>query len=388
MSASSASAPLFFRSGCSRVGDMRAAIRAGVAVGVSMVDLSATVIAQVAGYLRDGGQVFVDTGAFGAFRKGRPLGDAEFSRHLSVCLELARMARPGSLHVVSPDVVGDQDATVALLSAYAPRLTEVAAAGATVIVPLQQGRLALAEFLSLAQRILAPAAICAGLPSNAAALTTDDTLAFIRSARPAMAHFLGAARNRRFQAMLADARAISPDTRFTYDAAVLRGICGDIGLRGFTKPARAVSATELTLLPGLSPVPVAPVLSDEKLLFGYRGENTPASIPVCARATEVLNAGDIDPTEISPYLNPADGIAIRAASHVVGVPESEFRAHMEEGDEMREEYENILGGYWAYFVDLYARLSVKRDWRSASLAAHPSFRLNPHDRGEQGLLAI
>ena len=100
--------------------------------------------------------------------------------------------------------VDDQAATIQLLRDFAFRLKDIAACGAVVIIPLQKGALGLAEFYDLASSLMAPFTISAGLPSNAAAVGSDEVLVFVRSSLPARCHFLGAARNKRFRALLED----------------------------------------------------------------------------------------------------------------------------------------------------------------------------------------
>jgi hypothetical protein len=346
-------APLFFRSGCSNIADFHAAVRAGVPVGISLAVTSGNVLKVAADYLSNGGHVFVDSGAFGAFRRGERMGDTEFARHIRICLDLARLAQPGCLFAVSPDVIADQGATIELLRRYASQLTEICDTGAVLIVPLQKGSLPIAEFYALAQSILSPYAICAGLPSCAAALGSDEVMEFVRAAHPPMVHFLGAAYNKRFQALLADVRAVSPSTRFTYDATVLRAICGEIGR------------------------------SPEKIHDA---------------ALEALDTQEIDHTELSPLLNADDPVALRAFAETMGISEDKAREMLPRlvscgGDEDTSDDEAftmnaMLNELWSVYAEKYAKIAVSGTWRTRALAAHPSFRTAPHTTQGQALLAL
>ena len=352
-----------------------------------MPDTSKRVLRMAKAYLAEGGQVFVDSGAFGAFNKGCPLQDRDFDAHLTACTELAQEAQPGHLYVVAPDRIGDQDATTDLLTRFAPRLRDLAQAGVVIIVPLQRGSRSLSDLFAFAQVRLAPVSICAGLPFAVAALSTDETLAFLAQAKPARAHFLGAARNRRFRDALAEARHLAPATHFTYDAAVIRSICSDLSFAP-RRMAQVAATLPDDRFPFFPPDEVIETKTTEARLFGLtpRGDRDAASI--CIEAERMLDAEEIDITEISPYLNPGDDIAIRAAAYTVGVSEEEFRANMGEG-EGREDFENLLGEYYfGGFVPLYTRLLVVEDWRLNKLAGHPVFVSDPHALAAQGMLAF
>jgi hypothetical protein len=235
--------PTFFRSGLSSPQDFRAAMLAKVPAGVSTDRVSAAMMGVIEAYLLfGGGKVFVDSGAFGFFRRGEAMDERDFEAHLAFCERLAgriaerpagvegffaREAYAGCLRVVAPDVIGDQDATVGLLTKYSTRLTKLAQ-HAVVIVPLQKGRLSLSTFFARVTALLGTHNICAGLPFNAAALGVDETLMFLAEAAPARAHFLGASHSKRFQSILAEAVQISPETEFSFDSAVVRSICDAI----------------------------------------------------------------------------------------------------------------------------------------------------------------
>ncbi len=335
------SSPIFFRSGCSNISDFRACVRAGVPAGVSVARTSRPAQIKVAEYLDAGGKVFADSGAFSAFRRGERMDLAGFHRHIQVCTGWARVAKPGTLQVVAPDVINDQAATVQLLRDFAPRLKAISALGSVVIIPLQKGALSLSVFYALASSLMAPFEISAGLPSNAAAVGSDEVLDFVRSALPGRCHFLGAARNKRFRSLMDDVQVVSPATHWSFDAVVHRSILADL-------------------------------------------VRTP--IKVQAQAIDALESAEIDGTELSPLLNPDDSIALEAFARILGPEKTieDARRAIETGDEEAEAWLEIC---WSDYEVQYAKLSLERDFRTRAMAAHPVFADDPQASGQMLMLA-
>jgi hypothetical protein len=94
--------------------------------------------------------MFLDSGAFSevSFASGKPVVVApitDWPARLALYLRLAR-ALGSRLHVVAPDQVGDQAATLRRLRIYAPEMRAVAAAGAEVLLPLQPGPMSFLDF--------------------------------------------------------------------------------------------------------------------------------------------------------------------------------------------------------------------------------------------------
>ena len=390
------SSPVFFRSGCSRAPkDFMAGVEAGVAVGVSTIDCTEGVLAMARNYLQSGGRVFNDSGAFGAFRRGAQLTDAEFNRHLDTSIGLAAAAQEGHLYAVAPDVVGDQDATVALLERHTAKLLSLAAAGAVVVVPLQRGGRSLADFYAYAQKLLAPFEVCAGLPFNLSALSSDEIVSFIQLVRPSRVHFLGAARAKRFQNLLAEVRNSSPTTRFSYDAAVVQQICEDLGLGLAGPSAPKLAATAPSFFEASDAVTGRLQRTESEMLFGLiPAKHNSRVAELLRRAEEFVESGQIDLTEISPYLNPGDDLAVQAAAITCGVSTATLRksiatAAERSGSEDGDECEELLGAYWDGFAALYVRLLMKQQGRTRALAAHPVFNTDPHELGaSQRMLAF
>ncbi|MFK4136470.1 hypothetical protein ACI2KR_29975 [Pseudomonas luteola] len=96
-------------------------------------------------------QVFVDSGAFEARRKGIQLDWEVVFQAYEVILNMTD--RPQGLSIVAPDVIGDQIETLHLWQRYSLRVQTWIDAGVRVIVPLQCGNLSAGDMLELAKRI-------------------------------------------------------------------------------------------------------------------------------------------------------------------------------------------------------------------------------------------
>jgi hypothetical protein len=153
--------------------DLRAAVEEGVAIGVvaGLLDSSKTLLV-LPKHLDQGGAVFVDSGAFGAFQKQEPVDwDRVFRAYEDI---LYSTANPGALSIVAPDVVGDQEGTLALWKQYAERVCSWIKAGVRVIVPLQRGVHSADVMLAYAKAIFETDQFCAGIPSNLEAMSASD----------------------------------------------------------------------------------------------------------------------------------------------------------------------------------------------------------------------
>lgn len=162
-----------FHSGFTVDSDLQAALDVGISIGVvaDRVTLSQQLRA-LPDHLDRGGKVFVDSGAFMAFRRQLVM---DWPRVLTLYRALCTTTtRPENLSIVAPDVVGDQQATLLLWHRYARDIRSGIDAGARVIIPLQAGSLSAGELLREAIGLLGTKAFCAGIPSNLAAMTADD----------------------------------------------------------------------------------------------------------------------------------------------------------------------------------------------------------------------
>lgn len=166
---------LVFRSGMSHKSDLRGAMNAGVPVGVVAGELTtAQKFLALPGFLRQGGKVFIDSGAYTAFLSGETM---DWPKILG-CYESVAAAIWGSsirnLYVVAPDHVGNQAETLRLLASWADRVRGLIDGGCHVIVPIQSGAMPGQQMILEATRILGCSRFIAGIPSNRAAMSVQE----------------------------------------------------------------------------------------------------------------------------------------------------------------------------------------------------------------------
>lgn len=211
-----------FRSGMSTSKDFWAAADAGADIGVVAGELTNSMIfLALPSFLSGGGRLFVDSGAFAEFKTGE---SPDFDQVLRVYESLAepglRTYDPGQLHVVAPDKVGDQLATLDRLIQFAPRVRALIDAGCSVIVPIQRGGMPAVEMFRRTVEILGTADFVLGIPSNKEALSIDECASLIHS----RFHILGRVQPNADQ--IARLRALTdnnPSAAITADANWLRG---------------------------------------------------------------------------------------------------------------------------------------------------------------------
>lgn len=235
-----------FRSGMSRSKDFWAAAAAGVPIGVVANELTtAQVLMGIPRYLRDGGHVFLDSGAFSELASDVV---PDFNSVLQVYESLCDSAYfigfdPAHLFVVAPDKVGDQLATLDRLAQYAGRVRALIDLGCQVIVPLQRGVLSATEMLARAAAVLGTDRFVAGIPSNKEALS----MAECRTLNHHAFHVLGRVQMNQDQIdRLAALTAQNPTAIITADANWLRsriGIVSELGEGG--RRARASESKEV-----------------------------------------------------------------------------------------------------------------------------------------------
>lgn len=232
-----------YASGLSRLGDLGAGSKgaggmdlSGVGVDVGQLSNNAIdTIANAAINLR--AAVFVDSGAFSAFRRGlkggetKPMDfDAILSRYDDIlnaigtenAAEITDYPRP---LLVMPDVVGDQAASLALVEKYKDWISiEAKANTSRPIVPIQKGELSMAEAYARVVEILGTDDFIVGIPSNEKAVTPEELTAFLREAKPNAIHILGAASQKnlmpRLQSVIESGQAESMEV--TADASPIR----------------------------------------------------------------------------------------------------------------------------------------------------------------------
>jgi hypothetical protein len=203
--------PIYFRSGIKHAAaDFDGLANANVPIGVTAHGMTSKIEARVTDYLRQGGQVFVDSGAFGNPKVDF---DAVMDKYARIADATQTFGERDNLYVVAPDVVGDQAASVELRNRYHKELDALIEDGVHVIVPLQKGGTPLAlELRSLVDQF--GENVVAGIPFNKAAFTKAELVSALGELQgkgiPDI-HLLGIGENAKAYAdVMAAIRAVVP----------------------------------------------------------------------------------------------------------------------------------------------------------------------------------
>jgi len=211
--------PIFFNSGASSLSDFMGYVLAKKPVGVQIQLCSENVKKLMLNYNAQEGRLFVDTGAFSAFRKGK---EVDFDKLFRNYFELVeKITKAELVSLVAPDIVGNQQASLDLLKKYKKEIYKLICLGVDLIVPIQLGKLSLVETYQKAIDILGTKAFRVGLPSNEKAVKLEEVLAFVSSVQPKQIHLLGLAITK-FDSVVAQVKAIAPNTHVSADATTLR----------------------------------------------------------------------------------------------------------------------------------------------------------------------
>lgn len=218
-----------FASGANTVREIRGFNLAGVSVGVSVSLVREEAICEL---LHTKGRVFADSGAFSEVEFGSdgkrvvaPISDLEWRRRIAIYKRLAT-GLGSNVSVVAPDRVADQHTTLARLSYYRMEMAEIAAFGAEVMIPVQNGDLSPVEFyrraLQTAGLDLVPA-----MPMKKAASSFADVINFVRAVRPKRIHMLGMGYETvKARQLVEYLRAIAPELDISLDSNRLRAVTG------------------------------------------------------------------------------------------------------------------------------------------------------------------
>lgn len=207
-----------YHSGMSSQSDFRACINAGAPAGVVAGLLTTQqLFGAIPRFIREGGSLFIDSGAFTAFRKQEPM---SWKRVFQV-YEFVISSTEGSpnVSIVAPDVVADQSATLELWKQHRTLIRSWIDSGVRVIMPLQTGPVPADQLLQTAIELLGTDRFCAGIPSNEAAMTPEECGLL----RHHDFHILGRVKlNDEVSAKVAALKANCPDANLTADANWLR----------------------------------------------------------------------------------------------------------------------------------------------------------------------
>ena len=217
-----------FHSGSSAFWDFRGYMLAGVPIGITATALPKNnpdrLIGLVGQHTSQGGFVFCDSGAFGAFCCGRSLDFASevfpvYDRILRAC------TAPQNLRFVMPDVVGDPQASMALQMAHVDRIRTWMDASVACIFPLHSPSDAL--FLSAIEKVADGRKFSIGVPSNLEAWSLPELLAFCERHKPASIHMLGLGQAEKIQMVGQEVAKVSPLTEISCDSCTLIAHAGE-----------------------------------------------------------------------------------------------------------------------------------------------------------------
>lgn len=209
-----------YRSGSSARWDFLGYRFASSPVGITATELSPRVIPYVIEYLNEGGQVFLDSGAFGRFRKGKSL---DFEAEVFPIYEqiIEATSNPDHLLLVAPDIVGNQAGSLALQASHVERLQRWCLCKAHVIFPIQEGHANPVEAYTSIRKLLEGLPFVVGIPSNAMCWSINDVVRFAAEVHPYRMHLLGLSASVRARQWALRIRNASPLTQISCDACQL-----------------------------------------------------------------------------------------------------------------------------------------------------------------------
>jgi hypothetical protein len=229
---------LYFASGSNQPVEIEGFARIGHAVGVSAAHLSPNGEAALHALAGRGVPVFVDSGAFSEVRfcddgppiVVKPMG-LDAWRDVMALYERLGRTLGSQLHVVAPDRIGDQDATLSRLKRHRSELARLRALGVNIIVPIQRGPMRQAAFDRRCAHAIGFSDYVRGIPSKKKATSIEELEEFMSVARPARVHLLGMGlTNRQFPAFAAAATRYG--ATLTCDSNLLKASVGRNNGRG------------------------------------------------------------------------------------------------------------------------------------------------------------
>lgn len=183
-----------FHSGASSYYDALGLVRAGRPVGAVATLLNPFTMHLLRKYATDGGAVFVDSGAFGAFQAWlagtRSTAELDFDEVFGAYDAFTQgltSSALGNVWLVMPDIIADHGGSLSLLERFKGRIRGYMARGVNVIVPIQRGPCRAGDTAERVFQILGSRKLVLGIPSKAAAMDISD----VASIRHNRFHILG-----------------------------------------------------------------------------------------------------------------------------------------------------------------------------------------------------
>jgi hypothetical protein len=243
----------YFISGANDPGDMLGLVDCGLDWGCAVNELRPKWELGVQYTLDTDLLSFWDSGAVSEwnFKKKPPkrryvITDEDWRIRLSVYLWVAERLGPQA-HLVAPDEVMSQGATLKRLARYADTMRECYERGANIVVPHQGGQLSLELFTGAAADILGFDDFIVGFPMREISGTTQmitplpAVVSYCDVMQPQRIHLLGIGPRKRhhpqFAEVLEPIVAVAPETDIFADSAAL------VGMRGLTGSAKSKKRT-------------------------------------------------------------------------------------------------------------------------------------------------
>lgn len=174
-----------FASGLSRSNrDMDAAIAARQPIGVSVHEaITEPMRRRIVDYANSGGLIFIDSGAFTTFTKGRETDWATVMGRYKEIFYRVNQEHRSNLHFVAPDVVGNAEATAELVRETYGMFQFVMEDGGNIIAPIHKepdGTYDIGAVDNWFPRHEFPDRFIIGIPFNKVAWSQDDVLHLLR----------------------------------------------------------------------------------------------------------------------------------------------------------------------------------------------------------------
>ena len=223
-----------FVSGVSRVADFTAFKDARLPIGLSAQALSGPLEEHILRHYPRSWPLFLDSGAVNAARKGRALSPFEWMLILETYARFAKHFGD-RLYLVAPDVVGSQEASLALIERFETTLSRLARLGCKVLIAYQPGTHSLrALHETLSARC--PYPFVPAIPMLHYRRDLDALYDFLSARLCPQLHLLGLSPRARLYGPLS---ASLGDQPFSCDAALLPAI---VGKRGTARPLTELEA--------------------------------------------------------------------------------------------------------------------------------------------------
>ena len=160
-----------------------------------------------------------------------PFTSSEWQEHFDLGNRLAD-TYASRLLFIAPDVVGSQDATLALLGEWRHEVVALLDLGVRVMVVMQKGAASQAEFDVAVQALLGRNDYVRGIPCAKGATTVEEIEAFAAARQPRWMHLLGlglwAGKDKARLAAEAVAR-VNPGSQLSYDSCLITNSVAKVG---------------------------------------------------------------------------------------------------------------------------------------------------------------